>query len=89
MYNGFYVDWYWYKKRCFLRFILFEKGDKQKIPLGFLRFVSILFLIFEKGDKQKIALGFLRFVSILFLIFEKGDKQKNSARFFKICKYTF
>ena len=47
-------------------FLIFEKGDKQKIALGFLRFVSILFLIFEKGDKQKIALDFLQFVSMLF-----------------------
>ena len=34
-------------------------------------------------------LGFSRFVSILSLIFDKEDKPKNSARFFKICKYTF
>ena len=34
-------------------FIIFEKGDKSKIVLGFLKFVGILFLIFEKGDKCK------------------------------------
>ena len=38
-------------KRVF--FLIFEKGDKQKIAPGFIKFVSILFLIFEKGDKQK------------------------------------
>ena len=47
-------------------FLVFEKGDKQKIAQVFLRFVSILFLIFEKANKQKIALDFLRFVSMLF-----------------------
>ena len=45
---------------------MFEKGDKQKIVPGFLKFVSIFFLIFGKGDKQKIVPGFLKFVSILF-----------------------
>ena len=34
-------------------FLIFEKGDKQKNCLGFLRFVNILFLIFEKVDKQQ------------------------------------
>ena len=29
-------------------FLIFEKGDKQKNCLGFLRFVSMLLLIFEK-----------------------------------------
>ena len=47
-------------------FLIFEKGDKQKIASGFLKFVSILFLRFEKGMSNKIAPGFLRFVSILF-----------------------
>ena len=48
------------KKRGYIRlgfvsilFLIFEKGDKQKNCLGFLRFVNILFLIFEKVDKQQ------------------------------------
>ena len=50
----------------FLRFVIFEKGGKQKIAPGFLKFVSMIFLIFEKGDKQKIAPSFLKFVNMLF-----------------------
>ena len=34
-------------------FLIFEKGDEQKIVPGILSFVSMLFLIFEKGDEQK------------------------------------
>ena len=49
-------------------FLIFEKGDKQKIAPGFIKFVSILFLIFEKGDKQKkITPVFLKFLSMLLL----------------------
>ena len=47
-------------------FLIFEKGDKQKIALGFLRFVSILFLIFEKGDKQKNCARFFKICKYTF-----------------------
>ena len=65
-------------------FLIFEKGYKQKIVLGFLRFVNILFLTFEKGYKQKIMLGFLRFCRYAFLKYLKKGITKNCARFFKI-----
>ena len=60
----------------FLRFVIFEKGGKQKFAPGFLKFVSMLFLIFKKGDKQKIAPGFLKFKSMLFnLIIFQCEKE--------------
>ena len=43
--------WKGYLKICKYSFLIFEKGDKQKIVPGFSKFVSKLFLLFEKGDK--------------------------------------
>ena len=31
LHNGLYVDCYWYKKWCFLRFVIFEKGMSKKL----------------------------------------------------------
>ena len=45
-------------------FLIFKKGDKQKIVPVILKFVSMLFLIFEKGDKEKIVPGILKFTSM-------------------------
>ena len=66
LYNGFYVDCYYYKKGVFLRFVIFEKGISKKTVPGLLRFVSMLFLIFEKNMNKTIVSGFLEFISVLF-----------------------
>ena len=39
-------------------FLIFEKGDKQKVGQGSLRFVSIPFLNIWKKYQQKIGPGF-------------------------------
>ena len=63
-------------------FLIFEKGDKQKIRRGFLQFASkYTFSKCLKGHKGKIGPGFLRFVSIVFLNIWKKDKQKIGPGF--------
>ena len=39
-------------------FLIFEKGDKQKIAPDFLRFASMLFNIWKKGRSKKIVPDF-------------------------------
>ena len=50
-------------------FLIFEKGDEQKIVPGILRFVSMLFLIFEKGDEQKNCARYFEFRKYAFFNF--------------------
>ena len=54
-------------KICKYAFLIFEKGDKQKIVLDFFKICKYAFFkYFKKGIRKKIVLGFLRFVNILF-----------------------
>ena len=72
-------------KICKYAFLILEKGDKQKIAPGFLKFVSMLFLIFKKGDKQKIAPGFLKFKSMLFNLIIFQCEKELLRRFEFVC----
>ena len=51
-------------------FLVFQKGDKQKICARFFKICKYTFLIFEKGDKQKNCARFFKnvsgFVNMLF-----------------------
>ena len=74
----------------FLRFVIFEKGDKQsKLGQVFLRFVSILFLLFEKGGKQKNCASSFRIYKYTFLIFEKGISKKLRQVYLEFASIPF
>ena len=56
-------------------FLIFQKGDKQKICARYFKIRKYAFLIFEKGISKKTVTGnlrFVNFVSMLFLMFENG-----------------
>ena len=54
-----------------------KKEIKEKIVLGFVRFVSIHFLIFEKGDKWKNCVRSFKISKYTFLnIWKRGSAKE-------------
>ena len=47
-------------------FLIFEKGNEQKICGRYFQICKYAFSIFEKGNEQKNCAGLFRFVSMLF-----------------------